>query len=275
VENSTVTSVDASRSDPNDHGGAATVAPREEPMVSASLRRPAAIGRVLRDGSIPARVRTWPFDPSVGQLVVYRARIAPTHHDVATWVAQLDPDFPTVRTGALPTANAEPFLHAGFREVQRLALLEHRSPASAGAAAQRGRTRRIRSSELGAAEAVDRAAFDPPWQLDAAAIDDACRATTHHRARLTRTDGIISGYAVTGRDGVDGYLQRLAVRPEHQGRGLATALVLDALKWAGSQGAHRVLVNTHVGNSRALALYRRLGFTDLDDQLVVLERSRP
>lgn len=242
--------------------------------MSASLRRPAAAGRVLRDGSIPARVRTWPFDPTVGQLVVYRARVAPTDADVATWLAQLDTDYTTVRTGALADSNAEPFRRAGFVEVQRLALLEHRSPASAGAAARRGRTRRMRSSDLGDAEAVDRAAFAAPWQLDVAAIDDACRATTHHRARLTRTDGRPSGYAITGRDGVDGYLQRLAVHPDHQGRGLATDLVLDALKWAGGQGAHRVLVNTHVENGRALALYRRLGFTDLSDQLVVLERSR-
>jgi ribosomal protein S18 acetylase RimI-like enzyme len=34
----------------------------------------------------------------------------------------------------------------------------------------------------------------------------------------------------------------------------------------------RALVNTHIGNAAALALYHRAGFTDLSDRLHVYER---
>jgi len=40
-----------------------------------------------------------------------------------------------------------------------------------------------------------------------------------------------------------------------------------------SRGATTVLVNTQVDNDRALALYRRLGFRLLDEQLAVLGRD--
>jgi ribosomal protein S18 acetylase RimI-like enzyme len=224
---------------------------------------------------VPARVRAWPFDPAVAQLVVYRGVVAPTDDDIAMWLDELgrDTDFVTVRTGALLDAMAAPFTRAGFHEAQRLALLEHLDPAIGGAGTSRTRTRRLTAHQLWGAEAVDRAAFDAPWQLDTAAIDDACRATAQHRARVVRADRRVIGYAVTGRDGADGYLQRLAVEPAHQRQGVATALVLDALGWAATRGARRVLVNTHVHNERALALYRGLGFVDRVDQLVVLERS--
>jgi ribosomal protein S18 acetylase RimI-like enzyme len=186
----------------------------------------------------------------------------------------MGPTVSVVRTGALGESSAAPFLTAGFHEVQRLVLLEHRSPAAAGASSPGG-TRRMRGSELEAAAAVDRAAFVNPWSLDAAALDDACSATAQHRARVVRDRGDVIGFAISGRDGSDGYLQRLAVSPSHQGRGVATTLVLDALRWCGGHGARRVLVNTHLDNTRALGLYRRLGFEDLTEQLVVLERAVP
>jgi ribosomal-protein-alanine N-acetyltransferase len=230
--------------------------------------------RVLRDGTVLARVRAWPYSPDVAQLVVYRSAAAPTETDVRGWLGAMNPPVSTVRTGALGEAAAAVFRASGFHEVQRLALLEHRSPSAAGAASTGG-TRRMRGSELDAVAVVDRAAFAAPWSLDAAAIDDACSATARHRARVVRQRGEVIAYAISGRDGTDGYLQRLAVTPQHQGQGAATALVLDALHWCGGQHAHRVLVNTHVENTRALQLYRRLGFVDLPDQLVVLERAVP
>ena len=46
----------------------------------------------------------------------------------------------------------------------------------------------------------------------------------------------------------------------------------DALRWMARWRVQRALVNTHVGNEAALALYHRFGFTDLGDRLHVLER---
>ena len=74
-----------------------------------------------------------------------------------------------------------------------------------------------------------------------------------------------------GRAGRTGYVQRLAVHPDQHRRGVATALLADALTWMQRWRADRVLVNTHVDNEPALALYRRLGFVDLPDRLRVYE----
>jgi [ribosomal protein S18]-alanine N-acetyltransferase len=240
----------------------------------AAGHRHGADARVLRGGSVPARVRSWPYAPEVAQLVVYRSPNTPTEHDVRAWLSQLGVGVALVRTGALGVASATAFRAAGFHEVQRLVLLQHRAPAAAATSAPGG-TRRMRSSELTACAAVDGTAFSAPWSLDAASLDDACRATARHRARVVRERGNVAGFAISGREGPDGYLQRLAVAPQNQGRGLGSRLVLDGLRWCAEQGAHRVLVNTHVDNLRALTLYRRLGFEDLDEQLVVLERAVP
>ena len=55
-------------------------------------------------------------------------------------------------------------------------------------------------------------------------------------------------------------------------QGSKIALVSDALRWMARWRVQRALVNTHVGNTAALALYHRFGFTDLADRLHVYER---
>ena len=76
----------------------------------------------------------------------------------------------------------------------------------------------------------------------------------------TGTLASVAGYAVTGRSGNRGFLQRLAVEPRLQGRGLGRLLVLDALGWLGRRRVERVVVNTQLDNGRALELYEGLGF---------------
>ncbi len=119
---------------------------------------------------------------------------------------------------------------------------------------------------------VDGVAFDPFWRFDAAGLDDARAATPNSRFRVADSHGEVVGYAITGRAGLLGYLQRLAVRPDRQGEGLGRALVVDALRWARRHGASSMLVNTQETNARALALYRKLGFVQETVGLAVLER---
>ena len=53
--------------------------------------------------------------------------------------------------------------------------------------------------------------------------------------RVADQGGVV-GYAITGRAGEIGYLQRLAVDPGHQHEGIGTALVADGLWWAARRG---------------------------------------
>ena len=54
-------------------------------------------------------------------------------------------------------------------------------------------------------------------------------ATAQRTEQMARVSPMPHIIAITGRDTRQGFLQRLAVAPEHQGQGLGTALVLDAL----------------------------------------------
>lgn len=83
----------------------------------------------------------------------------------------------------------------------------------------------------------------------------------------------VAGYAITGRAGVRGYLQRLAVDPALQRKGVGSALVLDGLRWLRRWGSREVLVNTQVGNTGAVALYEALGFRIQPEGLAVLRRD--
>ena len=61
--------------------------------------------------------------------------------------------------------------------------------------------------------------------------------------------------------------------PEIWSQGLGSALLADSLHWLRRRGATSVLVNTQMGNQRALELYERVGFRRESDRLAVLHRE--
>lgn len=183
-------------------------------------------------------------------------------------------------TGAVPEQEIEPFLHAGFRVRERLHLLSHRLD-SVGSVT-RGATRRARRGDRQAVLTVDHLAFQPFWQLDAAALEDSLTATPVARFRVTddtdrritatlRGGGPVTGYAIFGWAAERGYLQRLAVHPARRGQGLGAALVNDGLHWLVRRGATQALVNTQESNDNALRLYQSVGFRLERFGLVVLD----
>ena len=122
--------------------------------------------------------------------------------------------------------------------------------------------------------AIDEGAFGPQRCFDHHDLAAALDATERSRLRIAiDAIGTPIGFAITGRAGRRGYLQRLAVDPERTGNGIGAALVLDGLAWCQRRGVRRTVVNTQEDNGRALALYRRLGFVDMALDLLLLERQ--
>jgi len=122
---------------------------------------------------------------------------------------------------------------------------------------------------------LDHRAFPRFWRLDADGLKDAKDATPSTHFTIAANDRTPVGYSVTGRGGTSGFLQRLATDPDHQRHGIATALVADALRWCDTRRCERVLVNTQVTNTAALALYLSLGFDKTPNDLVVLSWALP
>lgn len=234
---------------------------------------------ILHGAGTSCRVRPWSFTSDTAHLVFYNQQRTPTVDDVRRWMDQLGAlGYRAIRTGALGLMGASVVEDLDFELVQTLVLLEHLDPASAPRPDRD--LRRLAAADLPAASTTDLAAFGNAWGIDAATIADMTTATPRHRMRalLDTADASpfpVSGYAVSGRDGRLGFLQRLAVHPSVQHQGVGTALVADSLRWLARWRATRVLVNTHVDNHGALRLYHRMGFTTLPDRLRVYQRALP
>ena len=188
----------------------------------------------------------------------------------------------SVLTSALSPSEQRPFLACGFAVHEHLHLLRHPldpaapiQPIQPVGPVEPATTRRGRRRDREAVLAVDHLAFSPFWRFDRAGLDDARDATPVSRFRVATQSGAVVGYAVTGRAGPISYLQRLAVHPDVQRRGIATMLVNDALRWATRRGARTMLVNTQEQNRPAVALYERLGFLLEAEGLDVLEHDLP
>ncbi|CAA9214307.1 MAG: hypothetical protein AVDCRST_MAG76-309 [uncultured Acidimicrobiales bacterium] len=230
---------------------------------------------VIRWGRERARTGPWRGSPEVALLTPLPGAPLPTLAFVRRCVDTLSArGFSAVVTGALAPAEQRAFLAAGFAEAERLHLLSHSLSRLPRVHCQAARLRRARSGERDAVLRVDAASFPSFWQLDDAGLTDALTATPHSRFTVAVDgSGWVVGYAISGRSGRNGYLQRLAVDPGEQGRGLGRALVVDGLRWLSRWRAEQCVVNTQWGNEVALGLYERVGFRRLPEALAVLSKG--
>ena len=216
-----------------------------------------------------ARVAAWHGRPEIASVALL-CRGAPTLDAIDSLLDQLRAaGYREVITNALAPGASLPLVDSGFDIRGRLHLLSHDFESLSGPTR---RTRRAGSGDRPAALAVDAAAFDDFWQLDDNGLQQAARATPRSHLRVTRGDRVW-GYGLFGRAERTGYVQRLAVHPDAQAKGLGLALLTDGLHWMRVRGARSAFVNTQVDNERALHLYESAGFLRLPVGLCVLGRT--
>jgi ribosomal protein S18 acetylase RimI-like enzyme len=235
------------------------------------------------------RLRPWPNDPTVAHLVFLDHLTTPSEATVAEATARARArGAQTVRTSALFPRAADVVLSLGYVPVDTLALLRLDLTAStteAVARAQSISTRPLRPWHLARAAAIDVDAFGKLWGNSSESLREIRSATPVCRARVVSERKLlapstitglvtgcgITGFAIAGAAGPNGYLQRIAVQPSAQRSGVGSALVTDAIEWMRGHRLTSVLVNTGTGNAPALALYERFGFRRLSEQLVIAE----
>ena len=228
--------------------------------------------RVLRLRGQRARLGTWRGSDGTAYLTPFPDS-APLSAEFVLYTLDeaRESGFRSVVTGALTPAESLGFVDAGFTLHEELRLLEHdlaRIPPPAVV------SRRARRLDRPAVIDLDGRCFDDFWRLDEEGLDDAINATPWSRFRVVDGEaGDIVGYAVSGRAGSRGYLQRLAVDPSARRAGVGRSLVADSLQWMRSRGARRALVNTHSTNESALSLYAACGFRLLPAPLRILTRA--
>jgi ribosomal protein S18 acetylase RimI-like enzyme len=220
-----------------------------------------------------ARLGSWRGRADVAYLSVGADR-PPTPEIVDRCIGLLrGRGYSAVVTSALASADALPFIDAGFSVRERLHLLAH---SMSDIPDPEHPTRRARKADRPRVLALDHRSFDGFWRLDEDGLANAIDATPSSRFRVigrgTGDDGL-AAYAITGRAGPHGYLQRVAVDPDRRREGFGRAVVLDGLRWLRRHGATRTLVNTQRDNVNALALYEAVGFRELPAGLCVMGRS--
>ena len=228
--------------------------------------------QVVRWGAEQARIGPWQGDDRVAFLSPLAGTPPPSVTFVRRCLDQLaGRGFSRVVTGALAAPEQIAFLGAGFEVEESLHVLS--ADLSDLASGWKRHTpsglliRRVHSADRPDVLALDHLAFDAFWQLDETGLADALHATPRTRFRVASdrqtaavpATGVV-GYMITGRAGGHGFLQRLAVDPAWQRRGVGRALVLDGLAWLRRRDVERVMVNTQLENRKALALYESLGF---------------
>jgi ribosomal protein S18 acetylase RimI-like enzyme len=237
------------------------------------------------------RVAPWKGDPKVALLTPLPGRPPPLRDQLERSLDALAArGYAVVLTGALDAGDLRTYVAAGFEEHARLHVLG-RSLDDLPRAPRAHVLQRARRRDRPEVHEVDAAAFTEFWQLGEVGLDDALGATPEARFRVARLvsrsarlkprsdslaaprSGVVIGYAICGRAGYQGYVQRLAVDPQHRRAGLGAALVLDGLNWMKRHSIDDAVVNTQVDNDAALALYERLGFRRRGAGLRVLRRG--
>ena len=106
---------------------------------------------------------------------------------------------------------------------------------------------------------IEKRVFPEPWSSTIFGSELALR---HGRSyRLARVGRRVVGYRGVMFTGEEAHVTTLAVAPEYHRCGVATVLLLDAVRASVESGALHLSLEVAFGNQAAQALYRRFGFS--------------
>ena len=179
---------------------------------------------------------------------------------------------PAVWSPPLPATSAGMWRAAGFSPDRSLAMMERDLGVPVPAAEREAREGT--TADLHRAARLDRDAFDGIWRMGRVGLEDAMTATPRSMLLVVEGDHAEQvAFAIIGVAIHASYLQRIAVDPRWQGRGIGRDLLRRSMTWARSAGARTMLLNTQMDNHSAAALYRSEGFISLPNGLTLYRRS--
>lgn len=137
--------------------------------------------------------------------------------------------------------------------------------------------RRMRPEDYGTVAAIWKAA-DLPHQPQGRDSEMRVREQLEKDISLylvAESDGEVIGSLLVTHDFRKGWLNRLAVRPDRQGRGVASSLVRRAEKDLLARGVGIFAVQIHGHNLTSRRLFKKLGYDEHEDIVYCSRRISP
>lgn len=172
----------------------------------------------------------------------------------------------------------DPYLaDEAFVAVDAVITLEKRTALRLKAATAPGRpacvVRDVAPGDWLALNALDARAFGDPWRYGRAMF--ALELAVANLAIVALVDGRPAGYATATAREARAHINRLAVDPAAQGRGVGGSLLTALVSRLTTAGALRITLNTQASNGIAQRLYQSAGFRPAGASLRVYHRPFP
>ena len=111
--------------------------------------------------------------------------------------------------------------------------------------------------------AVEEASFSVPWTKKAIEKELLNNGDKTIYYVLENEAGIVCGYAGLWRVLDEGQITNIALSPAARGQGYGELLLRVLMEAAWADGCNDIYVEVRISNTTALALYRKLGYTEL------------
>ena len=125
--------------------------------------------------------------------------------------------------------------------------------------------RLFQGSRAPACAAIHAKAFHQGWSAQEIA-DLAAEPSVLAHVALDSTEKTVLGFSLARSAGQEAEILTIVVDAAAQGRGLGRLLLQTQLEVMAAQGIREVFLEVEAGNAAALALYKRLGFTQVGER---------
>lgn len=131
--------------------------------------------------------------------------------------------------------------------------------------------RTMKTKDIPAVQTLDETAFAPLWQNSREKLQHALKIAAI--ATVAEANKKIVGYQISTGDAQEGHLARIAVSPNHQKRGVGSALLHDLLTKFEQQGYEEISVNTQTQNAPSQHLYQKFGFQKTSERYPIYQKD--
>lgn len=100
---------------------------------------------------------------------------------------------------------------------------------------------------------------DDPWPDNWDEIDEFDPGGVF-LATTDENNNELTGFVICFKKSYFGYISVVAVRPDYRRRGIATALIVEAVQYLRSLGLSKIRIRVEATNKTAIQVYKKLGF---------------